>query len=88
MESRTRYGLARIRWLLWNFLYLCVVGPVRVSTKDQNPDLQRVEISSWAKANGIEEVTGATLQRYPMYHGGFRKVPHISGLARFSPPRF
>ena len=27
MESRTRYGLAKIRWLLWNFLYLCVVGP-------------------------------------------------------------
>jgi len=33
-----------------------IAAYVRVLTKDQNPDLQRVEICSWAKANGIEEV--------------------------------
>ena len=33
-----------------------IAAYVRVSTKDQNPDLQRVEIGAWAKANGIEEV--------------------------------
>jgi DNA invertase Pin-like site-specific DNA recombinase len=34
-----------------------IAAYVRVSTKDQNPDLQREEISSWAKANGIKKVT-------------------------------
>ena len=34
-----------------------IAAYVRVSTKDQNPDLQREEISSWAKANSIEKVT-------------------------------
>ena len=33
-----------------------IAAYVRVSTKYQNPDLQRVEISAWAKANGIKEV--------------------------------
>ena len=34
-----------------------IAAYIRVSTKDQNPDLQREEISSWAKSNGIEKVT-------------------------------
>ena len=37
-------------------IYAIIAAYVRVLTKDQNPDLQRVEISAWAKANGIKEV--------------------------------
>ena len=33
-----------------------IAAYVRVSTKDQNPDLQREEIGAWAKAQGIKDV--------------------------------
>jgi len=33
-----------------------IATDVRISPKDQNPDLQREEIGAWTKANGIEEV--------------------------------
>ena len=31
-----------------------IAAYLRVSTKDQNPDLQREEIAAWAEANGLE----------------------------------
>lgn len=33
-----------------------IAAYIRVSSKEQNSDLQRVEIDAWAKANGIEKL--------------------------------